>query len=123
MPTATSDDVEDEISTSLSSVEITKSIQSAADLNEEFNTPTNQSTIQTRKIEVWGAIINIRQFKERSVSEDSIGGASSTFEGDELAAAKAQLASWLDAAGEDDAMLRALETTRTDTNRYVTSSG
>lgn len=122
MPTATVDDVKDPISTGLDDPEIASALEEATDLNQEYNDESNQSTRQTRKIEKWAAILYIRQFKERSVSEDSVGGASSVFEGDELATARAQLRSWLNRAGGDTAMLAAFDTVRRDSSRTVGSS-
>jgi len=120
MPTAAVSDVKKVISTDLDNSDITDSLENAEEWNSEANTPANQSTTQTKNIEKWAAIVEIRQHKERSVSEDSVGGASSVFEGDELQRAKSELAKWLSLAGEDptgaSSILR-------DSDRHVTSSG
>lgn len=120
MPTATVSDVKEVISTGLDDPDISDSLSYAESWNQRENSPGQQSTAETRDIERWAAILNIRQFKERSVEEDSVGGASSVFEGDELQRAKAQLAQALSAAGEDptgaSSVLR-------DSSRHVTSTG
>jgi hypothetical protein len=95
----------------------------AKELNQEFNSEANQTDTQTKNIELYTAYIHVRQHLERSVEEDSVGGASSVFEGDELATAKSSLRSWLNRAGGDTSMVDALSTTQTDSSRYVTSSG
>lgn len=116
MPTATADDVTDEISTDLSNEEITESLERAQEWNEAQNTPANQSTTETKNIEIYRAIINIRQHKERSVSEDSIGSSSLSYEGDELGRAKSKLAEWLSIAGENPMAASSL---LRDTNRHI----
>jgi len=125
MPTASISDVTNVISTSLdtnSGGPIDNSLTYAQELNQEFNDESNQTTTQTKNIERWAAIVNIRQHKERSVSQDSVGGASSTFEGDELGRALANLRTWLRRAGGDLDMLDAFDTTIRDSSRRVGTS-
>lgn len=94
MATAVVDDVKDVINTNLADSDITNSIEYAQELNELYYDPSSQDTVVTKNIERWGAIVNIRQNKERSVEEDSVGDASAVYEGDELQWAKAQLSKW-----------------------------
>lgn len=119
MSTATPADVKQVISTNLSDSQIQDSLDWAADWNSRTNSPSAQTTTQTKDIERWAAIVNIRQFKERSVSEDSVGGASSTFEGDEIERARNQLAQALSDAGENPL---ATSSILRDANRHVSSS-
>lgn len=119
MPTADVDDVKQVISTNLSDSAINDSLAWAETWNNRVNTPAQQSTAETTDIERWAAVVNIRQFKERSVSQDSVGGASSTFEGDELAEAKSQLAQALSDAGEDPLVVSSMIV---DSNRHVSST-
>jgi hypothetical protein len=94
MAEATVSDIKEVITTGLSDSDITDSINYAQELNELFYDTTNQTTTETKNIERWGAIINIRQHKERSVEEDSAGDSSATYEGSELKMAKAELSRW-----------------------------
>lgn len=122
---ATVDDFTDRFSTNLdtsSGGPVDNALTYADELNQEYNSLSSQSATQTKNIELYTAYIHIRQHLERSVEEDSVGGASSVFEGDELATAKNSLRSWLNRAGGDTAMVDALSTTQTDSSRYVTSS-
>lgn len=119
---ATTSDVTDIISTNLDSGDIDNALTYAKDLNQEYNDEANQTATQTKYIEVWGAIAHIRQHLERSVERDSTAASSATFEGDELATAKAQLRSWLERAGGDLAMVDAFDTIRRDSSRSVGTS-
>lgn len=122
---ATVSDVTDLISTGLdpaSGGPIDTALEYAKELNQAYNDESDQTAIQTKNIERWGAIVHIRQHFERSVSRDSVGGASSTFEGDELATAKAQLRSWLLQAGGDTEMVNAFDTVSRDSDRNVGAS-
>lgn len=119
MPTADVSDVKQVIATSLSDSDIQDSLDWAADWNTRTNNPGQQSTAETTDIERWAAVVNIRQFKERSVSEDSVGGSSSVFEGDELELARKQLAGALSDAGENPLKASNLVT---DSNRHISTS-
>ena len=119
MPTATIDDVKEVISTNLAEPDITDSLTYAEEWNESANTPGSQTTSETKNIERWAAVLNIRQHKERSVEEDAGGDSSATYEGDELQRAKSELANWLNIAGEDPTNASSL---LRDSNRYVGST-
>lgn len=119
MPEASVADVMEVISTSLSDPEITDSIEVAAELNAEYHDVANQTTTQTKNIERWAAVVNIRQFKEPAVEAESIGRASSDYEGSELQRAKTQLAQWIRRAGGDTDMA---STVIRDSSRHVTST-
>lgn len=118
MPTASKSDVKEVINTNLSDSDIDDSLAYAEGWNDSANSPSNQSTTETKNIERWAAVINIRQYKERSVEEDSVGGASSVFEGDELEKAKAELAKWLSLAGEDPTGASSI---LQDSNRHIST--
>lgn len=118
MSTANPDDVRDEITTKLEDPDIQDSLDRAQEWNEAANSPSNQSTTETRNIELYWAIINIRQHKEPAVEEDDIGGSAMVYEGGELERAKSELAKWLSIAGEDPTAASSL---LRDSNRYTTS--
>lgn len=101
MPTATIDDVQSVINTNLSDSDITDSLDYAEEWNSSANTPSQQSTTETKNIERWAAVINIRQHKERGVEEDATADSSAVYEGDELARAQSELSHWLGVAGEN----------------------
>lgn len=104
MPTATVSDVKEVIETNLSDSDINDSLAVAEELNDEYNDTSSQTTVQTKNIERWAAVVNIRQYKERGVEKDSVGDYSATYEGDELDRAKSQLLNWLRRAGGDTSM-------------------
>ena len=119
MATATVSDVKQVIDTNLSDSEITESIDYASEWNTGENNPSNQSSTQTKWIETWKAVENIREYKEQMPESESGGGFSATYEGSDLEKARTELAKWLRIAGEDP--LSGSNVIR-DSGRYVTST-
>ena len=115
MPTATVSDVTDVIATSLSDSDIQASIDYAAERNADAYDTSNQSTVQTKNIERWLAVINIRESKDPAVEEDSVGDSATVYAGDELAHARSQLSQWEPGTTLSSTVVR-------DTNRHVTST-
>lgn len=125
MPTATASDVTNVITTDLdtsSGGPIDDSLDYAQELNQEYNDESNQTTVQTKNIERWAAVLNIKLYKERSVERDSVGDSSMAYEGDELSRARSQLRSWLERAGGDLAMMDAFDTVVRDSSRHTTKT-
>jgi hypothetical protein len=119
MPTATVSDVKSVINTGLSDSEINESLKYAQELNQEYNDESAQSSVQTKNIERWGAVVNIRQYKERMVTQESTGGSSASYEGNDLQHARTQLRQWVDRAGGDPAMVDHMLGVVRDSNRHV----
>lgn len=117
--TASPSDVKSVINTGLSDSDIQESLDYAQELNQEYNDESNQSSVQTKNIERWGAIVNIRQYKERMVTQESTGGSSASYEGNDLQHARTQLRQWLDRAGGDPAMVDHMLGVVRDSNRHV----
>lgn len=119
MSTATPADFRTIYESNLSDSEIQESLDYATDLNQEYNSETNQTTTQTKYIEIHGAAVNIRTNKERSVVSESGGGFSATYEANEIQSALADLRRWLDRAGGDEEMADHLSDVIRDTDRHV----
>lgn len=119
---ATISDFTDRFNTNLdtsSGGPIDDALSYADELNQEFNTLSDQTATQTKNIELYAAAVHIRTNWERSVEQESGGGFSATYEGDELADAKQQLRAWLNQAGGDPAMADLLGGVVRDTSRTV----
>lgn len=115
MSEATPDDVSQVLTTNLDDPEIQDSIDYAEELNELYNNVDSQSTVETKNIERWGAIVNILEYKERAVSSDQAGDSMLTYQGNPLDRAKSELSKW-DPSGEMSSGMI------TDSNRYTGST-
>ena len=114
-PTATVSDVDEVYTSDLDDSDITDSLNYAEELNELYNDPSAQDTVETKNIERWGAILNILEYKERPVRDDQAGDSRLAYQGDPLERAKSELSKWDPSGQMASGLIK-------DSNRYTGST-